>query len=65
VPGLKAGLYRSSFTYEVLAEDFVKEPGKSAHNPDGLPELTIREVRCSELGPCLRPAYKGTSAGIR
>jgi HK97 family phage prohead protease len=65
VPGLKAGLYRSSFTYEVLAEDFVKEPGKSAHNPTGLPELTIREVRCSELGPCLNPAYSGTSAGIR
>jgi HK97 family phage prohead protease len=65
VPGLKAGRYRSSFTFEVLTRDFVKEPGESAHNPDGLPELTIREVRCSELGPCLNPAYAGTCAGIR
>jgi HK97 family phage prohead protease len=65
VPGLKAGRYRSSFTFGVLTQDFVKEPGESAHNPDGLPELTIREVRCSELGPCLNPAYAGTSAGIR
>ncbi len=65
VPGLQAGLYRSSFTFEVLDRDLVKEPGESAHNPDGLPELTIREVRCSELGPCLNPAYAGTSAGIR
>jgi hypothetical protein len=29
-----------------------------------MPELTILEVRCSELGPCLNPAYAGTSAGI-
>jgi len=65
VPGLQAGLYRSSFTFEVLNRDLVKEPGESAHNPDGLPEVTILEVRCSELGPCLNPAYSGTSAGIR
>jgi phage head maturation protease len=65
VPGLQAGLYRSSFTFEVLNRDLVKEPGESAHNPDGLPELTIREVRCSELGPCPNPAYAGTCAGIR
>jgi hypothetical protein len=36
----------------------------SAWNPKGVPELTIREVRCSELGPVRRPAYPGT-AGIR
>jgi HK97 family phage prohead protease len=65
VPGLRAGRYRSSFTYEVLDQDVVKEPGESAHNPDGLPEVTIREVRCSELGPCEHPAFPGTSAGIR
>lgn len=65
VPGLRAGIYGSSFTFDVLAEDFVKHPRRSRHNPLGLPELTIREVRCSELGPVYRPAYAGTSAGIR
>ena len=65
VPGLRDGIYGSSFTYEVLAEDLVKTPGRSRHNPAGLPELTILEVRCSELGPVVRPAYQGTSAGIR
>jgi HK97 family phage prohead protease len=65
VPGLKAGLYRSSYTYEILREHLVKAPTPSEHNPDGLPELTILEVRCSELGPCRNPAYAGTSAGIR
>jgi hypothetical protein len=65
VPGLVAGEYRSSFTYEVLADELIKNPGISEHNPAGLPELTLFEVRCSELGPCERPAYAGTTAGIR
>jgi HK97 family phage prohead protease len=65
VPALRAGVYGSSFTHEVLAEDLVKRPRPSRHNPDALPELTITEVRCSELGPVVRPAYAGTSAGIR
>jgi HK97 family phage prohead protease len=63
--GLQAGLYRSSITYEVLDDHLVDKPGTSDHNPDGLPELTILEVRCSELGPCLTPAFAGTCAGIR
>ena len=65
VPGLVAGEYRSSFTYEVLADELIKNPGISEHNPAGLPELPLFEVRCSELGPCERPAYAGTTAGIR
>lgn len=65
VPGLRDGLYRSSFAFEVVADDLVTRPGVSAHNPRGLPELTVTEVRCSELGPCRHPAYAGTSAGIR
>jgi hypothetical protein len=65
VPGLLAGEYRSSFTYEVLSDHVVKNPGPSEHNPFGLPEVTVFEVRCSELGPCRNPAFAGTSAGIR
>jgi phage head maturation protease len=66
VPGLEAGLFGSSFTYRVLAEDLVKSPPPSAHNPSALPERTIREVRCSEFGPVRRPRCKGTiPAGIR
>lgn len=65
LPGLKAGLYRSSFTYDVLDEHLVKQPNPLDHNPGAIPELTLLEVRCSELGPCRSPAFKGTAAGIR
>ncbi len=65
VPGLRAGIYGSSFAFQVLDEHLVKSPGSSEHNPAGLPELTILDVRISELGPTYRPAYPQTSAGIR
>jgi HK97 family phage prohead protease len=63
--GLQDGLYRSSITYDVVAENLIKKPGRSPWNPEGLPELTYTEVRLAELGPCLRPADPATSAGIR
>lgn len=65
VPGLQAGLYRSSFTLRVIRDHLVKKPGRTAHNPGGLPELTILEVALAELGPCHNPAFFSTSAGIR
>jgi len=65
IPGLKAGLYGASFRFRVLKEDFDHEPGQSDHNPDGLPERTIREADVSEFGPVTFPAYTGATAGVR
>lgn len=65
VPGLEAGLYGASFRFSVMREEFVEEPGVSDHNPKGLPERTIKELRCSEFGPVSFPAYPGATAGVR
>jgi HK97 family phage prohead protease len=65
VPGLEAGLYGASFRFTVLREEFVEEPGVSNENPKGLPERTIKEVRCSEFGPVTFPAYADATAGVR
>jgi hypothetical protein len=52
-------------TFEVMHDTFVRSPGESSYNPEGLPERTIKEVRLQEFGPVWPPAYRGTSAGIR
>jgi HK97 family phage prohead protease len=65
VPGLEAGLYGASFRFSVMREEWVEDPGVSDHNPKGLPERTIKEVRCSEFGPVTFPAYPGATAAVR
>lgn len=65
VPGLRAGGYGSSFMFEVLNESWEHEPDKSDHNPDGLPERTITEVRLFEAGPVTWPANPEATAGLR
>ena len=64
-PGLAAGLYGSSFRFQVTAEDWDRHPSRSLHNPDGLPERTVRRVKLFELGPVTFPAYAGATAGMR
>ena len=64
-PGLEAGLYGSSFRFTVTAEDFDPRPGRSAHNPDRLPERTVTDLHLYELGPVTFPAYSGATAGMR
>jgi HK97 family phage prohead protease len=65
VSGLRAGLYGASFRFEAIREDYTHRPGRSAHNPEGLPERTLREVRLHELGPVTFPAYAGATASVR
>ncbi len=65
IPALEAGAYGSSFRFRVLQDDWVEEPERSDHNPDGIPERTIREVRVMEFGPTMFPANPESSAGLR
>ena len=65
LPGLRRGLYGSSFRFEVIKERWDDDPGTSPHNPRGLPERTILEVRLYELGPVTWPANPSATAGMR
>lgn len=65
LPGLEEGLYGASFKFRVIREEIDEEPGISDHNPDGLPERTIKEAQVYEGGPVTFPAYAGATAGVR
>jgi hypothetical protein len=51
--------------FEPIREQWDNEPPKSDHNPEGLPERTIQEVRTFEAGPVTWPASPTASAGMR
>ena len=65
LPALRSDLYGSSFRFEVMREQFTRTPERSEHNPEGLPERTLQEVRLYEFGPVTFPAYAGATAGLR
>ncbi len=65
MPGIRDGAYGSSFMFDVMREDWVNEPGVSEHNPDGIPERSISEVRTFEAGPVTWPASPTASVGMR
>jgi len=65
LPGLKRGSYGSSFMFRVIRDAWDQEPGISDHNPEGLPERTIKEVRLYEFGPVTWPANPDASSGMR
>jgi hypothetical protein len=65
LPGLKAGVYGASMRMRVLADSWDDDPGKSAANPDGLPERTITRMKVPEFGPVTFGANPGATAGIR
>lgn len=65
LPGLEAGVYGSSFRFRVIRDEWNDEPGRSKHNPDGIPERTIKEVRLFEFGPVTFPANPDSTAGVR
>lgn len=55
----------ASFRFRVVKDEWDDEPERSEHNPDGLPERTIKEVRLFEFGPVVFPAYPDATAGVR
>jgi HK97 family phage prohead protease len=65
LPGLEAGVYGSSFRFQVIKDEWNDEPGRSDYNPDGIPERTIKEVRLMEFGPVTFPANPAATAGVR
>jgi len=65
VPGLDAGAYGSSFMFNVIRDEWNEEPGPSEHNPFGLPERTILEVRLLEFGPVTWPANPAATSALR
>lgn len=65
LPGLRDNAYGASFRFRVIREQWNESPGRSAHNPLGLPERTILEAAVPEFGPVTFPAYAGASSGAR
>lgn len=65
LPGLRAGQYGASMRMTVIKDEWNEEPGRTEHNPDGVPERTITEVRLHELGPVPFGANPTASAGMR
>lgn len=65
IPALEAGAYGSSFRFRVLHDEWNDQPEKSAYNPKGIPERTVKEVRVAEFGPTMYPANADASAGLR
>lgn len=65
LPGLRRGGYGSSFMFRVIKDEWNDEPGRSEHNPDGIPERTIKEVRLFEFGPVTWPANPSATSGMR
>lgn len=65
IPGLEAGVYGSSFRFEVIKDEWNDSPARSEHNPEGLPERTIKEARLMEFGPVTFPANPAATAGVR
>lgn len=65
VSGLRAGLYGSSYRFRAIRPEVNPRPKPSANNPEGIPEVTIREATLKEIGPGMFPVYKETSAIVR
>ena len=65
IPGLRAGLYGSSFRFGIIRKDDARTPRRSDRNPKGILERTINEAYLREIGPTPLPAYSGTTAAVR
>jgi hypothetical protein len=65
IPALEAGLLSASYRFKVMREEWIDNPERSDHNPDAIPERTIKEARLYEFGPVTFPAFAGATAQLR
>ncbi len=65
LPGLRSGVYGSSFRFNVVKDEFDPAPQRSAYNPDRLPERRVREVKLLDIGPTPFPVNPSATAGVR
>ena len=67
VEGLRRGVYGSSIRFRPVPGkwDRVRSPEPSEHNPEGLPEHTIREAYVHEFSVVTFPQYEGATAHVR
>lgn len=63
--GLRHGVYGSSIRFRPVKWDRVRSPKPSEHNPDGIPEHTIREAYVQEFSVVSFPQYEGATAAVR
>jgi HK97 family phage prohead protease len=63
--GLRAGQYGASHRFAAMRQEFNTRAEPSEHNPDGLPERTVKEARLMEFGPVTWGAYDGATSGVR
>ena len=63
--GLRAGEYGASFRFRVLKESIDNDPGESAHNERGIPEVTIERAQVIEFGPVSIGASPHATANLR
>ena len=55
----------ASYRFRVTKEEWVEPRSATSHNPEKLPERTIREVSLYEFGPVTFPAQIQATAGVR
>jgi HK97 family phage prohead protease len=63
--GLRRGVYGSSVRYRPVKASRVRYPQRSDYNPEGIPEVTVREAYLKEFSVTAFPAYAGATANIR
>lgn len=65
LPPIKGGQMGASFRFQVMREEVTTKPDRSEHNPDGIEERKITEVKVREFGPVTFGAYEDATAGVR
>lgn len=66
IPGLRAGMYGSSYRFRTVKMDPPVRPAKATEwNPERWEERSVRELEMVELGPTPFPVYASTYAGLR
>lgn len=55
----------ASYRFRVTKDEWVEPSKATTHNPEKLPERTIREVSLYEFGPVTFPAFIQATAGVR